>query len=156
MAVPAVAAICVIPPIGLACAAAADAALVTIYALSAIIVAVVATETIEGALDKADAKADPKVDPRVIECNLVWQSYKAYVCSACTQADIPELRRLKRACWGSLAMGRRRYLDMRCDYILPGSIEKGSAEKEKNHTKEWQKAVDQVDICDNKPHKPAP
>jgi len=42
------------------------------------------------------------------------------------------------------------------DNLLPGSIEKGSAEKEKNHTKEWQKAVGQVDICDNRPHKPAP
>jgi len=152
MAVPAAVGACLLPPVAPICAAAADAALVGISLLSAAIVAIVANDAIDGALDRADGKADPKVDPRVLECDLLWQSYKDYTCEACKHTDKPSERRLKRGCWVAVALLRRKYLDMRCDYILPGSIAKGSAAKERAHIDRWEVAVKHVAECDRKPH----
>jgi len=148
-------AICFIPPVSVGCAAVAKAAVVAANVLYAVILAAVAKDIVDGVSDRAGDKTDLKVDPRVIECDLIWQGYEPLKnCGGCKATDSFEERTVKRTCWGTLALGRRLYLDMRCDYILPGSIANGSAAKEAAHILEWQKAVAQVKLCETKPQKP--
>lgn len=80
---------------------------------------------------------------RIAQCEAIYQAYD----QAKKQADAAPCGSCK-TCPEYLThlgfrlaevLGRKKYLDMRCDYVLPGSIgsAEGSAGKHRNHTNEY-------------------
>jgi hypothetical protein len=66
---------------------------------------------------------------------LIHLGYKVTKCKSCiskpchTKAEALE----RAACFAAEVAGRTLYLAERCDYVLPGSIARGSAAAEKGH-----------------------
>ena len=78
--------------------------------------------------------AEKELKERIAECEAIWASYKALgSCRACNRADSPAERAAKIACITAVLVGRRRYLAEKCDYVLPGSIARGSTVAERGH-----------------------
>jgi hypothetical protein len=67
------------------------------------------------------------------KCKTVWAAYKALGCSGCRKATTRTQIQAQIACLTAEIAGRGTYLSMRCDYILPGSIARGSAVAEQGH-----------------------
>ena len=94
-----------------------------------------------------DPDAARALAQKIAKCDLIWAAYKALgnpTCKACTtRAEV-----LKTAAkLTAIIAGRREFLDLKCDYCLPGSIAAGSAVKEKNHQDELRKATEMLLKC---------
>lgn len=82
----------------------------------------------------AAAAAAAELARRIAECEAIHRAYKALGnCRACKRTDTAAERAAKIACLTAVIAGRRNYLSKRCDYILPGSIARGSAIAERGH-----------------------
>jgi hypothetical protein len=94
-----------------------------------------ALQTTEEAAEKAAKEAAEKeLKRRIAECEAIWASYKLLGnCRGCSKTDSLAERAAKIACITAVLAGRRRYLAERCDYVLPGSIARGSADAERGH-----------------------
>lgn len=86
------------------------------------------------AFEKAEKEAAEKaLQRKIAECEAIWASYKALNCPSCKDSDTAAERVAKIACLTALIAGRRQYLKEKCDYVLPGSVARGSAKAEKGH-----------------------
>lgn len=87
------------------------------------------------AAEKATKEAAKKaLKKRIAGCEAIWAAYKAIgPCRSCKADDTKAERAAKIACLGVVIAGRDKYLKEKCDYVLPGSIAKGSAIAEKGH-----------------------
>jgi hypothetical protein len=88
----------------------------------------------QAALRRAQQEARRRMR-EIVECDTIWRAYHELEsrCSACNGCMKCSEVRKNVACWTGAAVGRRKYLAKRCDYILPGSIRFGSREKERTH-----------------------
>lgn len=92
------------------------------------------TSTATTAATAATAAAAAELARRIAECEAIHRAYKALGnCRACRRTDTAAERAAKIACLTAVIAGRRNYLSKRCDYILPGSIARGSAIAERGH-----------------------
>lgn len=76
----------------------------------------------------AAAAAAKKAAKKIAECEAIHQAYKAVEknCRGCN-ANTPGAEANKQcACWSAVLAGRSLYIMKKCDYILPGSIARGS------------------------------
>ena len=91
--------------------------------------------------DKA-ARSQARRDARIVNCEAIWVAYNALKgCKKCKGTDNVDDRAEKIACITALMVARKAYLKEKCDYILAGSIAKGSKKAERGH-------LDQVDQLD--------
>ncbi|MEP0916980.1 DUF4157 domain-containing protein [Leptolyngbya sp. DQ-M1] len=86
------------------------------------------------AAEKLEKEAAQKaLEKKIAECEGIHASYKALKCSSCKPTDTRAERLAKIACLTALLAGRRKYLQEKCDYVLAGSIARGSAVAERGH-----------------------
>ena len=86
----------------------------------------------------------------VLRCELIHQSYKhleSNVCRRCGGDCDPTEAAANCACWASVVQLRKNYLKGKCDYILPGSIAKGSKKAEQSHNFELTKTIQARNKC---------
>ena len=72
----------------------------------------------------------------IAKCEAIWAAYKALKCKGCKGCVTKDEAKERAACLTAETAGRALYLKRNCDYILPGSIAKGSKLAEKNHRTE--------------------
>jgi RHS repeat-associated protein len=87
--------------------------------------------------------AAKKLAKKVAECEAIHQAYKAVEknCRGCN-ANTPGAEANKQcACWNAVLAGRSLYIMKKCDYILPGSIARGSKVAEAGHKAEYAKVA---------------
>lgn len=75
---------------------------------------------------------------KILDCESVHRVYHALQCKSCTGISDPVELAKRAACFAAEIAGRRKYLDLRCDYYLPGSLAApgGSRSKEHSHKSE--------------------
>lgn len=84
-------------------------------------------------LTKAAVAAATAYLANVAYCETLWNYYKNFECRRCKGCwSREELFAMAIICLNE-ARGRLDYLTHGCDYILPGSIREGSAEKARKH-----------------------
>ena len=86
----------------------------------------------------------------VLRCELIHQSYKhleSNVCRRCGGDCDPTEAAANCACWAPVVQLRKNYLKGKCDYILPGSIAKGSKKAEQSHNFELTKTIQARNKC---------
>jgi hypothetical protein len=84
------------------------------------------------AAEKAAAK---ELRDKIAECEAIYLAYDALksTCRSCKSTDTAAERATKIACLTALLAGRKKYLEKKCDYVLAGSIARGSAIAERGH-----------------------
>jgi hypothetical protein len=88
----------------------------------------------EAAEKAAKEAAEKELKKKIAECEALHAAYKALEpCRKCTRNDTSEERAVKIACISAVVAGRNKYLAEKCDYVLPGSIARGSARAEQGH-----------------------
>jgi hypothetical protein len=70
------------------------------------------------------------------KCLSIWYSYHRLNCLACLLCESRSSCLKKSRCFTAEIGLRNKYLKMKCDWILPGSISVGSAKKEADHRAE--------------------
>jgi hypothetical protein len=96
--------------------------------------------------------AEKALKKKIAECEAIWAAYKALgECRKCLKSDTPAERALKVACITGVLAGRRKYLKEKCDYVLAGSIAKGSANAEKGHEQAAAQLVKMLADCASLP-----
>ena len=83
---------------------------------------------------KAAATAASLAAAQIAACEGVYNAYKGMTCTRCEKCDSKIVLISKIACWSTLSALRSEYLSRGCDYILQGSINKGSKQAEDGHT----------------------
>lgn len=88
--------------------------------------------------DILDSGYGKQKELRILQCQLVHAAYKAAgkKCRSCSPTMTKCQLLQNAACFSSEVAIRARYLSMKCDYILPGSIARGSKVAEKGHIME--------------------
>jgi hypothetical protein len=132
------AAACAVPPVTAGCGA---AALVFVAAATMAILVKTAIDALP--------------DPRVLECEGIYQSYKALGNpSKCLATDNYATRLVKTALLQALIAGRSLYLTKFCDYVLDGSIARGSATAEAGHKTQLDQLTKMLQDCQALPYVP--
>ena len=67
------------------------------------------------------------------ECLATWTAYKALKCKGCDGCKTKAEAAANAACLTLEVAGRAAYLKLRCDYVLAGSIARGSKKAEAGH-----------------------
>jgi hypothetical protein len=70
---------------------------------------------------------------KVAQCTATWAAYKALKCKGCDGCKTKEEAGVNATCLTLEVTGRAAYLKMKCDYVLAGSIAKGSKKAEAGH-----------------------
>jgi RHS repeat-associated protein len=86
----------------------------------------------------------------IARCELINQSYKnlELTCKSCANQNCtPEDAAANCACWAGVVQMRRKYLRMHCDYILPGSIARGSKKAEHGHNVQLANKIMARNMC---------
>lgn len=89
----------------------------------------------EAAEAKAKAEA-AKRKRRITECTAIHAAYKALEkdkCKACTKCMKCEDVKANIACWSAVVAGRQKYLDKKCDDVLPAAVAAGSRKTRARH-----------------------
>ncbi len=73
---------------------------------------------------------------KVTKCTATYAAYKALNCRGCGNCPTKADAMANGACLAAEVAGRAAYLQMKCDYVLAGSIARGSAVAEKGHQME--------------------
>ena len=75
---------------------------------------------------------------KILQCEIVYNIYKSAgkLCRACKPTMTKKELLTNAACFAAEIAGRRKYLSMNCDCILPGSIARGSDKAGKGHRAE--------------------
>lgn len=108
----------------------------------------------EAAEKAAKEAAEKELSQKIAECEAIHALYKVLGnCRSCTRDDTPVERADKIACITVVLAGRRKYLAERCDYVLPGSIARGSAVAEKGHWQQVAQFVKMLEKCSTLPTK---
>jgi RHS repeat-associated protein len=92
----------------------------------------------EGVLSESREAAARDFLAQVAECETIYAEYDAMgkTCRKCTSCmSMAEIIR-NAQCFAFEIAGREAYLDAECDYVLAGSIARGSASAESGHIKE--------------------
>jgi hypothetical protein len=107
------------------------------------------------AAEKAEKEAKEKaLKKKIAECEAIHATYKAGgACRGCTANDTPAERAAKIACITLVLEGRRRYLAEKCDYVLAGSIARGSATAEAGHITQVEQLAKMLAKCSTLPTK---
>jgi hypothetical protein len=69
----------------------------------------------------------------VAKCEAIHQGYKQLNCKGCKDATTVAEATSRSACLTAEIAGRKKFLDEKCDYKLPGSIARGSQQAERGH-----------------------
>ena len=81
-------------------------------------------------------------------CVAMYATYKSLnVCKSCDPKDCPSVIAAKIACLIALTGARAAFINARCDYILPGSIGRGSAIAQQGHQTELDKDLKRLAYC---------
>jgi RHS repeat-associated protein len=92
---------------------------------------------IAGAAKKFIKKFAQKwVKKKIAKCQAIHAAYKALNCKGCGGATTRAEVQKNIACLTAETAGRASYLKKKCDYVLPGSIGRGSKKAEKGHQTE--------------------
>lgn len=73
---------------------------------------------------------------KISKCLAVYATYKALKCKSCTGITDPVELGKRAACFAAEIAGRRKYLDLRCDWHLPDAVAAGSRATEARHKRE--------------------
>ena len=73
---------------------------------------------------------------KVTKCLAIHTAYKALKCKGCKGCVTKDEAQVRATCLTAEVAGRASYLKAKCDYVLPGSIAKGSRKAERNHRTE--------------------
>ena len=73
---------------------------------------------------------------QVKRCESIYVAYKSLKCSGCKNCIFRRNFPKNTACLALEVSGRSRYLSMKCDYYLPGSIMRGTARSLRGHIEE--------------------
>jgi len=133
----------------------------TVVSVTFIVFDVITIPSGEGAVGCAASKAvartvkqyvrqnGKKKAKEVLECEFIYNYYKGAGWGAvdCLGTTTCEDAVAKSAAKATEVAMRSRYLDKRCDYILPGSIASGSARQEANHRIELANAINRLAKC---------
>ena len=106
--------------------------------------------------EKLEKEAAEKELKKIAQCKAIWAEYDALVCVGCKGTDTPAERAAKIACITAMIAGRELYLRKKCDYVLQGSIDAGSVEKEINHRLQVKERKEMLEKCFTKPTVPPP
>lgn len=102
----------------------------------------------ESAEQTAKEAAEKQLKKRIAECEAIYASYKTLgSCRGCSKSDSAAERTAKIACISTVLASRRRYLAEQCDYVLPGSIARGSAVAERGHAIQVAQFVQMLAKC---------
>ena len=104
---------------------------------------------------KQKAEEEARKAREIAECEGLHTAYKAAekACRACKGTDTPEERAAKIACIGPAQAGRATYLRKKCDFILPGSIARGSKVAEDGHKEALVNVGNMLAKCNSLPTK---
>lgn len=112
------------------------------------------------AAQKAAAKrlekelAEKELKKKIAECEAIHAAYKALGnCPSCKATDTRTERAAKIACLTALLAGRRKYLKERCDYVLAGSLARGSTDAERGHEIQAEQIAKMLAKCSTLPIK---
>lgn len=72
----------------------------------------------------------------VAKCEATHSAYKALKCQGCDCNTTKRQAMINASCLGGEVLLRKRYIQMKCDYKLPGSIKRGSKAAEAGHKAE--------------------
>lgn len=84
---------------------------------------------------------------KVAECDAIHAAYDALKCKSCNACTSRAEVLKNAACLTAEAAGRKKYLDLKCDYCLAGSIARGSATAEKGHQMQYAQVLAQLAKC---------
>lgn len=113
-----------------------------------------ATKLEKEAAEKLEKEAAEKaLKDKIAKCEAIWAAYKALECPSCKGTDTAAERATKIACLTALLAGRREYLKEKCDYVLAGSIARGSAIAERGHEKQADQIAKMLAKCFTLPTK---
>ena len=74
-----------------------------------------------------------KLAERIALCEAIHQMYDTMKCKKCSKCTPCPEAMINAACWTQKLTLRGRYLTMKCDYVLQGSIDRGSSVAEDGH-----------------------
>ncbi|WP_206207927.1 RHS repeat protein [Ahniella affigens] len=95
-----------------------------------------------GAARKAAEKMMREYGKRLATCMAAYTAYSRLegwppgsggVCKRCTKDMACDDASANCACWATAVQLRKKYLKLKCDYVMPGSISKGSKNQEQKH-----------------------
>jgi len=96
-----------------------------------------ADQAAKKAADEAAEKAAKEQADKIVECKAIHTAYKALgTAQGCKKSTTQADARAKIAVLTAVIAGRTSYLAKRCDYILAGSIKRGSATAERGHNEQ--------------------
>jgi RHS repeat-associated protein len=120
-------------PSGVAAAAASGMSAAEISATFGVSLRV-ATAAVRAAAVKAARQKAQKI-ARCIAIHALYDKQQK-TCLGCITQSTPAFADKHCKCWSAVVAGRSLYLALKCDYILPGSIARGSAIAEAGHKKQ--------------------
>ena len=104
------------------------------------------------AAEKLEKEAAEKaLKKKIAECEAIWAAYKALSCPSCKASDTLAERATKITCLTALLAGRQKYLKEKCDYVLAGSIARGSAIAERGHKIQAEQIAKMLAKCSTLP-----
>lgn len=84
----------------------------------------------------------------IARCESAYAAFKALACKGCSETAIPQAEAAKRAACLSIEVSARSdYLKHKCDYVLPGSIARGSQKAERGHRIQVAEKAAAFSIC---------
>jgi len=84
---------------------------------------------------------------KVAECEAIHAAYDVLKCPSCNACTTRAQVLKNAACLSAEAAGRKKYLDLKCDYCLALSISRGSATAEKGHQMQYAQILAQLAKC---------
>ncbi len=126
---------------------------VTLIVASAVALGYLTSEAYD-ALTEAIAAAEAAAAAGAVtiaDCIALHTAYKAIECPSCKGTDTQEERAAKIACISAQILGREAYLLHGCDYILPGSISRGSSVAESGHRTQVEQLKRMLEKCTTLP-----
>ena len=86
---------------------------------------------------------------KIAECEAIYRGYEFFKdkCRSCKGCTVKAEAQKNAACYAAEVAGRALYLKKRCDYILPGSIGRGSKRAEDGHKTQLADKTAALAIC---------
>ncbi len=99
--------------------------------------------------EKEKKDKEEELNKKIAECIAIHTAYKALeeTCSSCKGTDTPTERAIKIACLTAVKVGRENYLKKNCDFILPGSIGRGSDKAKQGHETQLAQFIKRLEKC---------
>jgi RHS repeat-associated protein len=95
-----------------------------------------------------DSECDRVIN--ILKCDSIHHSYKLLGCKGCEKVTTRKEAMANRNCLLLETAGRALYLRERCDYVLPGSIKRGSALAENGHRVQLHDKLKALATCELK------